>query len=358
MDYEAMTVPELRELAKKWGANVPKGMKKADIIGLLYANEPVEVEAEVMEQDTMAITFNAGEITANFDALEAKVDSILAIYDGWEPTSDNEDDIEQCARERKYLNGLAKQLDERRKDVKNQYLAPLSAFESKANAIRDKIKAVSDRLKSVEKEADDFRRADKKAILREHYEAYAGLLADVIPYEKIHEEQWLNKTYQLSKAQHQIEAMVKVIADDWEAVKRLEPSVRADAEPVFFDTLDFGKALAWALKVAEDRKRIDEMESQMGPRESDLPTEGKKKVISDIAAMLDWYDCNKLANLRNALERSRTDTGEARPVVMLIDKATQGQLDVVGKFCGLAGITGVFKLGTLEEVAGRGRYAG
>jgi len=361
MDYESMKVAELRSLAKDWGVKLPKNATKDYIISVLYANEPVEVEAEVVEPDEgLAIRFNAGEITANFDALEARVDEILADYDGWEPSPENLDDVAQCAQHRKYLNGLAKQLDERRKAVKNQYLAPLNAFEAKANGIRDKIKDVSGRLKAVEDEADNFRRGEKKQELMDCYEACAGVLVDMVPYEKIHDERWLNKTYSLKCAMDEIENRVISISSDWKMLKSLNLEYQADAEALFFDTLDVSKAIEWAQKLSEDKRKIEAMKSEVeqvysAPYEP-TPEDRKRTAIADISQMLEWYDLNKLENIRTALEKSRIVTGEGTPRVMCIDSATDGQLDVIGKFCGLVGVTGVFKQGTLDDVMKRSMY--
>ena len=61
--------------------------------------------------------------------MEEYVDGILEDYADWEPSADNAEDVKQCDREKKYLNGLASQLDTRRKAVKSEYLKPLDAFE-------------------------------------------------------------------------------------------------------------------------------------------------------------------------------------------------------------------------------------
>jgi hypothetical protein len=418
MDYQKMTVAELRELARKWGVSVPKNCKKSILIGLLQVNEPIEVEAEVIEPEQeretgeLAVTFNAGQISANFDELEKVVDGILKQYDGWEPSADSAEDVAQCARERKYLNGLAKQIDERRKDVKNKYLLPLTAFEARANAIRDKVKEVSARINSVEQEAEDRRKSDKKAELREHYEAYAGLLVDVVPYDKLHDDKWLNKTFNIEKAKAELESKVDGIAKDWETLKSLNLEFHEDAEARFFETLDVGGAISWAGKLAEDKRRIEAMKAELAPEpesvrdavppeayepeieyeqapvtcEADeyapphpvyaepapipqpipaapIPAQpmaaqtadaiGKDEVIADIAALLRAFPLPKLENLRDALKNASDTTGEVSQRVMVIDGASQTQMQVIGKFCGLVGVTGTFKNGTLAQVVAR-----
>lgn len=228
--------------------------------------EVIEVQAEVIgESRELAVTNKPGTISANFDALEACVDRILETYDGWEPSADNADDVKQCDNEKKYLNSLAKQLDEKRKAVKAEYMKPLNDFEARANSIRDKIKGVSARIEDVKKQADQAEKDAKYAALAEHYEEFAGLLAPVVPYSKIHDAKWLNKRPALSAAKLELEDRVQRIAADWESLKKRDLDFFDAAEAHFFEHLDLGAAMAYNDKLVEDRKRIEELKDAMQP---------------------------------------------------------------------------------------------
>lgn len=280
-----------------------------------------EVKAEVIEQQgSVDIECAAGSIAANFDALEARVAAILADYDGWEPSADSAEDVKQCKSQRKYLNALAKELDERRKAVKREYLVPLNAFEDRANAITGAIKAVSARLDEVVKTAEQAEKDAKEQELRDHYEAYAGLLVPVVPYERIADPKWLNRTTKLLKAMDELEAKVDRIAKDWDALKNLDIVHRDEAEARFFETLDLGAAIARNAEIERARERIDEMKAAMQP---DPEPEHVPQMESAV------------------------------PMVMVISACTVEQARQIGRFCGSIGVSGVFKKGTLEEVARR-----
>lgn len=241
--------------------------------------EAIEVEAEIIgEPDSreLTVTNKPGTISANFDALEAYVDGILETYDGWEPSADNADEVKQCDREKKYLNGLASQLDGRRKAVKAEYLKPLEAFEARANGIRDKIKAAAKRLDDVKREADQAEKDAKEAALREHYEEFAELLAPVVPYSKLHDPKWLNKRPTLNQAKIELEEKVQKIAADWESLKKRDLAFYDAAEAQFFEHLDLGAAMAYNDKLVEDRKRIDELKQAMQPTEEE-PQEDRRR---------------------------------------------------------------------------------
>ena len=284
--------------------------------------ETVELQAEVIEQEreSLSIACSAGSISANFDALEARVDGILADYDGWEPSADSTEDVRQCKLQKKYLNALAKDIDDRRKSVKRDYLTPLEAFEARANGIRDKIKVVSARLDDVVKTAEQAEKDAKEAELREHYEAYAGLLVPVVPYERLHDPKWLNKTTKIQKAMDELEAKVDRIAKDWDALKNLEIVHMDEAEARFFETLDLGAAIARNAEIEKARERIEEMKAAMQPDPEPEPIHQPDNAV---------------------------------PMVMVISACTVEQARQIGRFCGSIGVTGAFKMGTLEEVARR-----
>lgn len=277
------------------------------------------LNAEVLEPG-VSIECTSGTIAANFDAMEARVDAILADYEGWEPSADSADDVKQCKAQRKYLNALAKEIDERRKAVKREYLRPLDAFEDRANGIRDKIRTVSARLDAVAKEAEQAERDAKEAELFAHYEAYAGLLLPVVPYERLADPKWLNKTTSIRKAMEELEAKVDRIAKDWESLKALPLEFYEQAEARFFDVLDLGEAVSYNAKLVDDRRRIDELKAAMAPEpeEKEAPLEAEFE--------------------------------EPVPMVMVISACTVSQANKIGRFCGSIGVTGVFKCGTLADV--------
>lgn len=417
-----MKINELRDYAKERGIDIKGLRSKDDIKAAIEAakaasaeqeDEPVVMEAEIIEDEPvkageLAVSFSPGILSANFSALDAYVDGILETYKDWEPSANSQEDVKQCATHRKYLNGLAKQIDERRKAVKNEYLRPLNSFEADCNRIRDKVKNVSTRLNDVEKEADEARKSQKEEELREHYEGYAGLLAEVVSYDKIGDPKWLNKTPTLEKAKIELEEKVDKVAADWETLKRLNLEFFEQAEIQFFNTLDLGQAMAYADKLAEDARKIEAMKAEMGqyaaPVEDEVPIDAYADapapaeeayepfdpmtmehehrpmqpipaqpqpmqpisapvnapaadsggVSQQIAAILATYPETKQQNVLEALRALHQPTNQpVKPYVMVIDAATVEQCKTIGKLCGLVGVTGTFKQGALQEVAHR-----
>lgn len=321
--------------------------------------EPVEVAAEVIDPEPsrteLDVAFKPGDIAANFDQMHRMVDAILEPYEGWEPSADSVEDVKQCASERKYLNGLAKQVDERRKAVKAEYLKPLNEFEAKANGVRDRIKEAADKLHAVEKEADEYRRTERANALMEHYEGFAGLLAPVVPYERLADPKWLNKSVTLKKAVEELEARVQKVAADWESLKALGLEFHDAAEAQFFRTLDLGEAVAYNAKLAEDRRRIEEMQAAMAPEPEPEPT---PEPTPGPASADEWAPQDQEILQQAYAPQPPIQPAPAYepapepsvPMVMVVDACTVSQAKEIGRFCGSIGVTGCFKRGTLREV--------
>ncbi len=232
--------------------------------------EAESVRAEVIEDEaeSLAVEYVRLErIEANFDALEAHVRRVVSDYEGATYDLTNKEAVKAAKRDRSYLNGLKKEIDERRKAVKREYSKPLEAFESRCKAVTGIIDEASEGIKAQLDRAEQERQDAAYAALQEHYEEFAGLLVPVVPYERLHEAQWLNKTFGERKAFAALEAKVAKLDGDWKTLKTQfegEPFY-ADAERELFATLDLGAALTAARKAAEESARIAELKAAMEP---------------------------------------------------------------------------------------------
>ena len=229
------------------------------------AVEAVVIEPE--EASELTVAYSPAVIEANFDALEAHVRRLVADYEGATYDMGKDENVKAAKRDRAYLNGIAKEIDERRKAVSREYTKPLAAFEDRCKAVAGIAKQAADGIKAQLDEAEEERQLRAYAKLREHYEEFAGLLAPVVPYERFHEKQWTNKTFGEVKAFKALEAKVERLAQDWETLKAQfqgEPFYD-EAERELFATLDLGAAITAAHKAAEERQRIAELKAAMEP---------------------------------------------------------------------------------------------
>ena len=234
-----------------------------------------EVVAEVVEEQeasSLIVTYAPSSIEANFDALEKRVRKTVELYEGATYDLTKADKIKEAKNDRSYLNGLKSEIEERRKAVKREYNKPLAAFEKRCKEITSIIDGASDGIKAQLDEAEERRRAGARAALEAHYREFAELLAPVVPYERLHDDRWLNKSFGEVKAKKALEEKVSAVARDWDTLKAQRDSMAhyEVAERELFRTLDLGSALNAARAADEEDARIAAMreavESKPAPR--------------------------------------------------------------------------------------------
>lgn len=310
--------------------------------------EPQQVEAEVIEAEatTLEVTYTEATIASNMDALEAHVKKVVADYEGATYDLTSAQAIKEAKHDRSYLNGIKKEIDERRKAVKREYNKPLDAFERRCKQITAIIDESTDAIKAQLDEAEQTRKDALYSRLQQHYEEFAGLLAPVVPYERLHEPQWLNKTFGEIKAQQALEAKVSDVARDWETLKAQQEAMPhyADAEREFFRTLDLGAALNAARLADEEDQRIAELKAAMTPEPEPMPEPEPEPI--EIPAPVPMS-----APMPAPMPAPVAEPLEAWTVE--VPRATRSQMQALASTLKAQGITGSIRRGTPAQVAAR-----
>lgn len=318
--------------------------------------EPQQVEAEVIEAEatTLEVTYTEATIASNMDALEAHVKKVVADYEGATYDLTSAQAIKDAKHDRSYLNGIKKEIDERRKAVKREYNKPLDAFERRCKQITAIIDESTDAIKAQLDEAEQTRKDALYSRLQQHYEEFAGLLAPVVPYERLHEPQWLNKTFGEIKAQQALEAKVSDVARDWETLKAQQEAMPhyADAEREFFRTLDLGAALNAARLAGEEDQRIAELKAAMAPEPEPEPMPEPEPEPVEIPEPEPMPAPVPMpAPMPAPVPAPVAEPLEAWTVE--VPSATRSQMQALASVLKAQGITGSIRRGTPAQVAAR-----
>lgn len=307
------------------------------------AAEATEVKPEIVEEGgELVVTCRPSDIEANFDALEDRVRRMVADYEGAAYDMSDDGNVRAAKRDRTYLNGIVKQIDERRKAVKREYLRPLDAFEARCREISGIAKGASDAIKAQLDEAERLRRERAYAALEAHYGEVADLLAPVVPYSRVHEDRWLNKTVGEVKAKQLLEEKVGLLAEDWDTLKGQRGSMGhyEVAERELFRTLDLGAALKAARQADEEDARLEEMKAAMEPERA--PEPGPAAPAPEPAPQ-------PVQAVQEPVIAPRP--GEPRtPWVVIVPEATRSDMEGLAKLLQMSEVSGRIVAGTLEQV--------
>lgn len=286
------------------------------------AVEPDQVETP----DELSIVFQPASITARFDALDAKIDELLADT----ITNIDVDDAEQMRRVRKdrtYINGAINSLEDRRKVIKRAYSKPLTDFEDDLKIRINRLKEASATYTKALNTADEIARAKRAAVLEEAYYEMAPALVPVVPFERILEHTWTNKTHGEVRAKEDLAAKVAKIAADWETLKGLGLENQEEAEIEYFQTLDLSSAITHAKEALERKARLEAMKAEVEPEPEPEPEPTPEP----------------------APDPPDPQEKRQRMVIFIDQPITAEEARTIGRVIGSHGFTGTFKAGELGE---------
>lgn len=265
-------------------------------------------------------------ISFNFEELKNELAERLTYYNELEVT---EATIKDAKTDRANLNKLRSAIDTRMKDVKKEWLKPFNDFEAKCKEltvlIDEPIKSIDNQLQVFE----DRRKEEKMAKAQELYaETIRAEFKDIIPFERILDQSWLNATTTLKKVKEDLENWDKRVAADMLALDAIEDEYKLAVRETYIKTLDVSAAIAQrdslkaaeeAFKAREEQKAAAEaqktqqeqkpapepqpepQQSQPAPAETQEPTEKKNVVCLEFTmtkaqavALKDFLDRNNI----------------------------------------------------------------
>ena len=162
--------------------------------------------------------------------------------------------------DRATLNKLAAAIDAKRKEMKALYLQPYTEFEAQAKELTAMIKMQADEIDAQVKAFDNHRKEQKLAQIKaEIYTPMLGNLAELIPYEKLHNPKWLNITTSMASIGEDMARTVERITTGFTAIDHLNlaPDIAERVRDVFMRDFDLAAAIAEKERILAEREKME-----------------------------------------------------------------------------------------------------
>ena len=220
------------------------------------------VQAEVVEAPPAKMEFRlinpteAGflkHIEWNKEELEAAVKAKVDSYKGIVYT---EETLKSAKADRAELNNLLKAIEDRRKKVKEIINQPYSDFEKELKSVTALIKRQTEEIGKQIDSFEDKQKEEKKQKIHEVYDSAIGDLKEILPFTKVFDPRYLNKTYKLNTAISEVKAKIEQVKTDLSTIESVCGKYALNAKDVYVRTLDLSKALA-------EEKRLKELEEKL-----------------------------------------------------------------------------------------------
>ena len=229
----------------------------------LVLNKPVEELVPLM------ISWNNAELlTAVKNQLE-----------GYKGIQYSDEQIGVAKKDKATLNSFVKALNNERIRIHKVYIAPYDKFKSEVDEV---CAAVNEVICEIDKQVKDYEascKAKKQEKVTNYFASVIGDLKEFIPYEKIHNETWLNASKSMKSIQSEIDDIVNNAKNALVAIEALHSEDEALIKAYYFRTLDLGNALLENDRLKEERSKI-EKSSQPPVKEEIKPN---NEVVAELA---------------------------------------------------------------------------
>ena len=192
---------------------------------------------------------NLGSLITNANQIKDFVKSVLPNYsiDNY-----NEDNIDLAKKDKAMLNNASKLLNAKRIELEKEFNKPFLEFK---DVVSETVKLISDcvsQIDSVVKESEQKAKELKKQQIVEYWNSKNF---NIIQFDKIFNESWLNKTTSLKSVFAEIDTKIETINNELTSLNVFNDDAEL-LKSIYLDTLNISTTIQYGNKLIENRKKI------------------------------------------------------------------------------------------------------
>lgn len=193
-------------------------------------------------QELKPINFNYEEIKQELGIQLQKYKNIVF----------EENDIQEAKKTRADLNRLKKQVNDKKIEVKNEFIKPYTDFETK---IKEIISMIDEPCSEIDKQIKVFEEKQKeikKEEIKKIYEENIKDLKEMLPLPKIWNEKWVNSTYKIRDIELEILGILNKVKTDLEVIENMKSEFEVQLKDKYLLTLDL-------TSVMQEKSRLEKI---------------------------------------------------------------------------------------------------
>lgn len=192
----------------------------------------------------------------NHEEIKAEVAAKVGYYKNLVYTDDQ---IKEAKTDRATLKKFVAALEDKRKEIKKQCLAPYESFEKQMKEITAIVNEPIGLIDKQVKEFEEKRREEKCEKIREVFESMN--FWPFVGFDKIFRPEWLNSSVSMKRIEEELKAEHERIDRDVTSLNQI-PEFSFEAAEVYKKTLDLNLALARGRELSDIAKRKAEFEAE------------------------------------------------------------------------------------------------
>ena len=258
----------------------------------------------------------------NHEDIKAEVAAKMQEYAGLVYT---EESIKTAKEDRAALNKFKDAMEDKRKEIKKQCLAPYEAFERQIKEIITLVDKPITLIGSQIKEVEDQKKLEKQNQIMEFYEKNVGALKGILPFSRVLRPEYLNVSRYMKSIKEEIQQLFDRVNGDLDTIDQLQTTHELQVKDVYIRTLDLSEALRENARLEEVAKRIEERRARAASDREAANKAVEAKPSGTIAPV-------------PAQQKPSAPVAEERYTVEFRVSGTKEQIDLLKEFLKINGI--------------------
>ena len=207
-------------------------------------------ELEVKIEGVQKITDNMSEVKEY--ALKTKKYYETLVF--------NDEQIKEAKEERADINKKAKKVADYRKEIVSEFNKPLDEFVNTAKEVESLLKEASNCIDVQIKKYEEEEKQTKKKECEELFDNLVGDLSELISFEKVFDNRWLNKTTKMSEVEQDIKNTIEKVNGGMQAIKELNSEFETELINTFLEDYDLSKAIMKNTQLKAQKEKLAKTE--------------------------------------------------------------------------------------------------
>lgn len=192
---------------------------------------------EETKLDLKVENLTLGELTTNALIIKETIKNKLEDY-----KAENYDinSIDKAKEDKAMLNRTAKKLNDERIRLEKEFMKPFDEFKTVVKEITEMIKESSSKIDEIVKEVENKDKEEKKKAILVIFESEVKELKDIVNFENIFDERYLNKTFKIEDVEKDITSKLEQIRNDLITISELHSKYEIELKNDYLKHFDLG----------------------------------------------------------------------------------------------------------------------
>ena len=194
----------------------------------------------------------------------------------------NEEQVKEAKDERANVNKVYKKVADYRKSTVDKFNKPLEEFVKTAKETESILKEASNCIDVQVKKYEEEEKQKKKDECEELFNNLVGDLSELITFEKVFDNRWLNKTTKMTEVEQDIKNIIEKVNTGLQAIKELNSEFETELINTFLQDYDLSKSVMKNTQLKVQKEKLAKTEVAKEETKEEMIKEMVTKPVEDV----------------------------------------------------------------------------